>query len=285
MDRILYLLILLFALVNVSLSDDSDRKNISQRKSRNFDNAFGEYGYESEEQPELPTYSDMSSVPLQEREDQKLSSYKKGYYLPYFPAMFKGYPYYSKGAKPNIPPPAMTPDQMMEVMNMMNAMQNVEKENTDKNVGFFEKLFSDPKAILVAAIIPFSIMLSSFLPLLINQFMSGVKLPLISVAGNKTARNLGDPENFHILLENMLKYGKKFESGECIEQSICMYVIDNSTDTDGNVKKVVKAIASVMKKEWIGQSRIANILSAVKNKNCSTVCEKSKTRKKKNRLM
>lgn len=283
MERCVYLLILFFTLMDFSISDDSGNKNNTLRKSRNFDS---EFGYESEEHPEPPVYSDAGSVFPHQREDDNLQHYKKGYYLPYFPTVYKGYPSNSKGIKQNPPPPPMAPEQMMEMMNMMNAMMNIEKETSDKEVGFFEKLFSDPKSILVAAIIPVSIMLASFLPLLINYFTAGASLPavLTSVAGSKLGRNLGDHENFYILLENIVKYGKKFESGDCVEESICVYVTSNSS-TDDNLKKVIKAIANIMKKEWIGYSSIANILSAVKNGNCSNLCEKSKRRKRKNMLM
>lgn len=282
MEKCVYLLLLLFTLMNLSISDDSGKKNATLRKSRNFDS---EFNYETEES-EPPVYSDEGSVFPQQREDDNLANYKKGYYLPYFPTVYKGYPYYSKGIKQNSPAPSMKPDQMMEVMNMMNAMMSIEKETSDNEVGFFEKLFSDHKTILVAAIIPVSIMLASFIPLLINYFTTGASLPsvLTSVAGSKMGRNLADPENFHILLENIVKYGKKFESGECIEQSVCVFVTSNS-GTDDNLKKVIKAIANIMKKEWLGYSGIANVVSAVKNGNCSNLCEKSKMTKRKNLLM
>lgn len=272
MEKCVCIILLLFSLVKFSVSDDSEKQNTTLRKSRNFDN-----------DPEPPVYSDAGSVFPQHREDDDSQHYKKGYYLPYFPTVYKGYPSDIKGVKQISPPPSMAPDQMMEMMNMMNAMMNLEKETSDKEVGFFDKLFSDPKSILVAAIIPVSIMLASFIPLLVNYFTAGASLPsiLTSVAGSKMGRNLGDPENFHILLENIVKYGKKFESGDCMEESICVYVTSNSS-MDDSLKKVVKSIAKIMKKEWLGYSSIAKILSAVKNGNCSNLCEKSKNWKRKN---
>lgn len=308
MDRKLFFIFVCFSIGNICMCEDP-KKNVSAvRQPRNFDNLFGdEGGYVSEEQYEKPVYLDAGPRPLAQRNDDDTHSShgnakapeKSSFYYPFYPVTYKGYPYYEKGGPMSSPPvPPMTPDKMMDVMTMMNTMMKMEKDNSEKEVGFFEKIFSDPKSILIPALIPLSIMLSSFIPLIFNYFMTGVSLPsallptgtslpsvLSTTANSKNGRNLGDQDNFKTLFETVIKYGEKMEGYGCIEEAMCSFVNERSNSEDAEyAKRIIKAVAKAMKAEWFGASKLADIVSAMKHKTCSNVCEKEKIKKKKGHI-
>lgn len=296
-----YLFLILFvlnALLHGLRGEDPVKEKASGRESRKFDSGFGEYGpyYNPDDSGEIaepPVYSDAGQRPEAPRPERKSNDLKgitkyydeNAFYTPYSPVPYKGYPYYGKGSTyPSGPPLSMTPEQMVEMMNAVDLMKDSQKEQ-----GFLSKILADPKSILVAAIIPVSIMLASFIPLLVNYFMNGTSDPsvLSTVASSKLARSLSDFDNLHLLLKSLDKYERKLQDYECFEEGVCHIITDQSAIGDDDyIKTAVKALAKFVKAEWIGHPRIANALSAIKQKNCSNVCDKTKMKlMKKNSFM
>ncbi|GIX71732.1 uncharacterized protein CEXT_611261 [Caerostris extrusa] len=106
----------------------------------------------------------------------------------------------------------------MEMMSLMTANNKVdeedEKESTEKPASFLAKLGVDPMNALVAALIPFSLLLAAVIPVLTNQFMTGLYIPSVYTiaTGARKERSLNDSDSaeyFMPILESIASYGAK----------------------------------------------------------------------------
>lgn len=297
MEKSVALVLLLLSLSYASLGEDASIKKKPGREPRNYDNIFGEY--ESYQIPDdtqrndKPVYSDAGSKKVKPQQDKKqYTSYDsfQGYdqNLPSYPGLYKGYPYYPQ-FNTKLEFPDVSPDQMMQMMAMMNSMKMLQDTKENNTLGFFGNLISNPKALFVAAILPVSIMIASFIPLIVNYFMTGVSLPTVisSTANNKMGRSLNGTNYLDTVLENIGKYGEKLlESEKCVEETICSFIIDDS-DNKGTdyFQRTAKVVANIIKLEWLGETKAAMVLSGIKQRNCTFLCETDRKKQKNFPLM
>lgn len=195
---------------------------------------------------------------------------KKNYYNPStYPSTWKGTSFLNSNQVIN----KVNPDEMMAMMNTLKMMQN----SKESNIGFFGKLLSDPKSILIVTFLPVSIILASFIPLLMNYFMSKATLPTVlsTVANSKLGRSLNNAEVFDSILRNIEKYRENLlQSDGCIEDIVCNFVVDNLDDDNDTYyfTKATNIVTNLIKKEWLQHSRISNVLSGIKQRNCLNMC-------------
>ncbi|GIY24061.1 uncharacterized protein CDAR_542601 [Caerostris darwini] len=110
------------------------------------------------------------------------------------------------------------PNSMMEMISLMTANNKVdkedEKESAEKPTSFLAKLGVDPMNALVAALIPFSLLLAAVIPVLTNQFMTGLYIPSVYTiaTGARKERSLNDSDSteyFMPILESIASFGAK----------------------------------------------------------------------------
>lgn len=282
--------------VHLTVGKVVDGKN-STRGSRNFDNFFNSENFAEDsnipsEDSDEPVYSDIPAA-NPSRGDVEFSGFDnyKGFWKPppnyeqtYIPV--KGFPYYvpypkgkgDLGDFGNIGFPSQ--NQMADMMAMMNKLQ-VSPKKEDQS--FLSKLGSDPKSLaILAAIIPLSIMLASFIPVIINYFITGASttasqlvpgLPSLvtSIATSRMARAFDDIETLEKLFENLVDFGAKvMEDDECIQKTVCRTVL--SQWNGQTVKQVAVAVKHFSKGDFLKSWGGKEILESLEKGDCENVC-------------
>ncbi|KAG8201934.1 hypothetical protein JTE90_027410 [Oedothorax gibbosus] len=269
---------------------DTKDENKSTRGARNFDNFFSPDNFADDrnipsENSEEPVYSDVPPA-IPSRGDKGINNYK-GFWQPppkydeeYIPV--KGFPYYvpyptdDPNAGGNVAFPS--PNQMTDMIAMINKLK---KKKEDQS--FLSKLGSDPKSLaILAAIIPLSIVLMSFVPLLINYFTTGAAtaqnvlapgLPSVitSIANSRMARAFDDIETIEKLVEGIVDFGAQvMEEDGCVQKTVCRTVL--SQGGEKTVKQVAVFVNHLSKGDFLKNWGGKEVLESLEKGDCENIC-------------
>ncbi|GFY73032.1 uncharacterized protein TNIN_12941 [Trichonephila inaurata madagascariensis] len=196
---------------------------------------------------------------------------------------YKGYDQFNHYAPPSYPPfvnnykgspyteiPPMSPDQMMQIMMVLNSMKETEEP---EDSGILSKLVKDPK-IAAAAFIPLSVAAAAFVPVLMNYLMGGSSTPIVStVANSKQFRSLDVSSNLDGFFESVVAFSRGVGNDECIQKTICKAALGQSNVRMSElVKKIVSTVSQVVKDDWLNNFRMKHLIDAIKKGKCDNVC-------------
>ncbi|GFV95779.1 uncharacterized protein TNCV_1728291 [Trichonephila clavipes] len=111
------------------------------------------------------------------------------------------------------PEPLDLPQGMLDLMRAAGGFDKSDEDDEDvKPTSFLSKLSSDPMNFILPVVIPVSILLAALLPLLSDQFTTGLYMPMVSTTatGDKRGRNLENKNStdfFVPLLESLVSLG------------------------------------------------------------------------------
>ncbi|GBM08567.1 hypothetical protein AVEN_69782-1 [Araneus ventricosus] len=147
-------------------------------------------------------------------EDAKSRDWRR---LPYLMSLLqKGKLNVAKGSKTLAKRKADVNRQSEWPMEMLEMMQNLEEEDksdeSDKSTSLLSKWSADPMSLILSAIIPISVLIAAVLPILSDQFTTGMYIPTVSTTatGDRSVRKLEEKnttEFFAPLLESLVSLG------------------------------------------------------------------------------
>lgn len=171
---------------------------------------------------------------------------------------------------------------------MIAMINKLKKKKEDQS--FLSKLGSDPKSLaILAAIIPLSIVLMSFVPVLINYFTTGAAtaaqtvltpgLPSVitSIASSRMARAFEDVENIEKLIEGIVDFGAQvMEEDGCLQKTVCRTLLSQGGE---NIAKHIAVFVNHLSKgdilkNWGGKE----VLESLEEGNCENICSNLKKR-------
>nr|XP_015913385.1 uncharacterized protein LOC107443887 [Parasteatoda tepidariorum] len=257
--------------------DRNGRKYTSFYSNLNFDDKIDE----TEAPEEKPVYSD-SGLPkplakgdktFSDKSDYKFPEYTKGY--PIVPYTFKGFPYYGPyyyGENTE----EMPKDQMMDMMEMMNALNKLQGSSKKEEKGILATLFSEPKIVALAAMFPLAIMLATFAPVIMNYIKPSPGMPstITTIANSKMARALTDKENLESTLQILMEFGEKaFSKGECFQKAFCELALQHGGKN--NMKNIATVVNKLGKKDWLKSFHAKHLVEGLEHGDCTNVCHRS----------
>ncbi|GIY03463.1 uncharacterized protein CDAR_28791 [Caerostris darwini] len=162
------------------------------------------------------------------------------------------------------------PLEMSDMINLMNGMDkdDSESEQEKPSSSLLSKLSADPMSLILPALIPVSVLLAAVIPLLSDQFTTGMYMPMVSTTatGDRRGRDLEETnsaEFFTPLLESLVSLGNKtFED----------VTEDKYDETKARfLKQAFQMVSSFVNEKWMS---LYNRLSKRKNpcgpNNCTT---------------
>ncbi|GFT26380.1 uncharacterized protein NPIL_230901 [Nephila pilipes] len=277
-------------LATCSCADDQITDNeVKPRAARNYDNYFDPESFNSDSEQSDNGIDFNEDGPVAHRDDRyifpnsgKVYSPPAGYDkkppagIPDY-AGLKGMPYGYPSWK-GMPPPTV-PDHadMALIMSLMNKQNEVQKKDEK---GFLTSL-TESNPVLVASIIPISIVLFSVAPVVIQYLKNNAPSMdnmVTTVASSKMARALTDKELLESTMENLVEFGRKaIEEDECVQETFCKQVISRAGRQ--NVKAVATVISRVSKEDWLKGLSAKELVSSLKNGECENACPKKATRR------
>ncbi|GFU00238.1 uncharacterized protein NPIL_359821 [Nephila pilipes] len=104
------------------------------------------------------------------------------------------------------------PLEMLDLMKATSGFDKADEDEDEKSTGFLAKFSADPMNFILPVIIPVSILVAAVLPLLSDQFTTGMYMPMVSTTatGDRRGRNFEDKnstEFFVPLLESLVTLG------------------------------------------------------------------------------
>ncbi|GFV60304.1 uncharacterized protein TNCV_3469401 [Trichonephila clavipes] len=273
---------ILLILIPCNLADDLiDDNEVKPRNARNYDNYFDPDSFNSDgDQSDNGIDFNSPDDPAAHRDDRYIfPNSDKGYgsdysqkppaKVPNFPG-YKGLPYGYPSFK-GMPPPSV-PDHsdMTMILNLMNKQKDVQKKDEK---GFLTSL-TESNPVLVASIIPISIVLFSVAPVIFQYLKNNAPSMdnmVTTVASSKMARALTDKELLENTMENLVEFGRKaIEEDECVQETFCKQVISRAGRQ--NVKAVATVISRISKDDWLKGLSAKELVSSLKNGECESAC-------------
>ncbi|KAF8797047.1 hypothetical protein HNY73_001358 [Argiope bruennichi] len=104
------------------------------------------------------------------------------------------------------------PMEMLEMMKDLEEEEEDRSDESDKSTSLLSKWSADPMSLILSAIIPISVLIAAVLPILSDQFTTGMYMPSVSTTatGDRSVRKLQEKnttEFFVPLLENLVASG------------------------------------------------------------------------------
>lgn len=262
------------------------------RSGRKYDTYYrppANFGDESDdaddtEDDDMP----VTPAPPSVKKNHGYGNYKGFDYKPNISQFYKGYPFnpYWKGmqkGKGNAgdsgesDTPVVSPVKMMEMMMMVDAMKTLQDSEKDENKGLFPSLSPEIKQLLIASVIPLSIVIAAVVPVLVNYMMTGASLQLISTtASNKDGRSVDNANILDNILKNFEEIARSVGTDDCLQKTLCEVASRNSsTGFSEHMRKAASAVSGFVNTDWVKDVRIKNFVSGLKEGNCENVCTSS----------
>lgn len=175
-----------------------------------------------------------------------------------------------------IPMDAWKGDPWMPDQNPMTMMMMMNQMHKPKMGGFLSKIFQDPLTLVIAALVPLSILLAAVLPTLMNMMMNG-GLPTVTTTatGNTAAgRNLEGIEFLSPVFQTISTFGaRSFENPDCMQRIFCQVTKGpamNGTDSR-SFQKALYSASKFIDSHWLETLGVKTLFDSMKDGDCTKI--------------
>ncbi|GBN05954.1 hypothetical protein AVEN_275337-1 [Araneus ventricosus] len=169
------------------------------------------------------------------------------------------------------------------LMMLKNAMADIKADQ--KPEGFLAKLKSDPALLLIAASIPISLLLAAVLPAIMNMWMNGSSMPVISTtatgAGNGQAREqqLDILPYLTPLVDAVGTFGvRSITNPDCMQRIFCEVAQDKIPFPESKYVRKAASIARFLSDgSWLENYGVKELVDSLGSGKCEDIpCTNSK---------
>lgn len=160
-----------------------------------------------------------------------------------------------------------TPDHMSTMMYMMN------QAHKPKFGGFLSRLAQDPAMLLVAIILPFSILLAAVLPTLVNMMMNGGLPTITTTASGNNGRNLDGAEFLKPVIQTITTLGaRSFDDPECMQKIFCQVTRGTPNGTESrSFQKALYSASRLIDSYWLESFGVKTLFDSMKDGDCNKI--------------